>query len=316
MKIGVLSNPVSRRNITKLGKFREFINQHDDVVHRELTDFGALKSVLNDFAAAGIELLVINAGDGTVSAVLTEIFELGENSSHPKLAILPGGTSNTIAADVGLRGNRVASLRRLFSVVGRGEVEQHCVSRPLIRVEYDPARRAVCGMFFGTAAICDAITLRRQLFPQRWIPDPLAGALTLGYVLSGVLFSRSQLLRGHAIAIDLDAVSEPETRLSLVMVTTLHQIFLGSSPFWGDGEGRLKYTSIRSPADGLVRHAYRILYGRDKERLPNAIYRSAAVDQIQLRMTGPFNLDGEFLQPAPDTPVTLTSPSTAQFVQC
>ena len=268
MKIGVLSNPVSRRNIGKLREVREFIGRHDDVMHVELADFGALKSVLNDFAAAGVELLVINAGDGTVSAVLTGIFELGEYSDYPKLAVLPGGTSNTIAADVGLSGDRVESLQRLFTVVERGEVEHHCVTRPLIRVDYDPAQTAAIGMFFSTAAICDAISLRRRLFPQRWIPDPVAGALTLGYVLGGVLLSRSQMLRGHSIAIELDAASEPATSFSLVMVTTLSQIFLGSSPFWGSGEGRLKFTSIRSPADGLVRHAYRLLFGRDKERLP------------------------------------------------
>ena len=78
----------------------------------------------------------------------------------------------------------------------------------------------------------------------------------------------------------------------------------------------MKFTCIRSPADGLVRHAYRLLYGRDKERLPTTTYQSALVNQIRLRMNCSFNLDGEFLQPAPDAAVTLTSPGSAQFVQC
>ncbi len=316
MKIGVLSNPSSRRNLSGLREVSEFLTLHDDVVHKELVNFASLKIILGEFALAGVSLLVINAGDGTVSAVLTEIFEHNAFPDIPWLAVLPGGTSNTIAGDVGLTGNRVKSLRRLISVVERGVVDQHRLTRPLIRVCYDPEMPAVIGMFFGTASICDAISLRRRMFPQKWIPDPIASALTLGYVLGGLLFGRGGVLRGYVIRIDLEAGSEPETRFSLLMVTTLRRIFLGGSPFWGDGDGRLKFTSIRSPASGLVRNAYRILYGRDKSRLPKTIYRSALVDRIELSMRCTFNLDGEFFQPALNTAVILTSPTAAQFVQC
>lgn len=316
MKIGVLSNPLSRRNVSNLNEIRELTRQLDNVLHIELADFGALKNALNDFAAAEIQVLVINAGDGTVGAVLTEIFELGGYPNHPKLAILPGGTSNTIAADVGLNGDRVKSLRRLVTILERGEVEQHCVVRRLIRVDYDPAKTAVIGLFFGTAGICDAIKLRRRLFPQKWIPDAVAGALTLGYVLGGVLLSRSQALRGYMITVELDAVSEPEKNLSVIVVTTLNQIFLGSSPFWGTEGGPLKFTSICSPAVGLVRNAYRLLYGKNKECLPEVTYKSASVRKIQLQMDCSFNLDGQFMRPAPEAIVTLTSPGSAKFVQC
>ncbi len=316
MKIGVLSNPLSRRNLSSLRKLRDYLTLHDDVVHKELVDFASLKIILEEFAAAGIGLLVINAGDGTVSAVMTEIFEHNAFPDIPFLAVLPGGTSNTIAGDVGLTGDRVKSLQRLMSVVARGEVHQHSLTRQLIRVHYDPDRSAVIGMFFGTAAICDAIALRRRMFPQKWIPDPVAGALTLGYVLGGMAFGRGDVLRGHAIGIDLDSDSEPENDFSVLMVTTLRRIILGSSPFWGDGDGRLKLTSIRSPAIGLVRNAYRVLYGRDKSRLSQSTYRSALADRISLGMRCTFNLDGEFFQPAPDTPVTLTSPCAVRFVQC
>ncbi|HCU90398.1 MAG: hypothetical protein CMF53_04110 [Legionellales bacterium] len=316
MKIGVLSNPLSRRNVSNLSEIRECARQLDNVLHIELADFGALKNALNDFAAAEIQILVINAGDGTVGAVLTEIFELGGYPNYPKLAILPGGTSNTIAADVGLKGDRVKSLRRLVAILERGEVEQYCVVRRLIRVDYDPTQTAAIGLFFGTAGICDAIKLRRRLFPQKWIPDVVAGALTLGYVLGGVLLSRSEVLSGHMIAVELDAVSESEKSFSIIVVTTLNQIFLGSSPFWSTEGGPLKFTSIGSPAVGLVRNAYRLLYGKNKDCLPEVTYKSASVHKIQLRMNCPFNLDGQFMQPPPEAIVTLTSPGSAKFVRC
>lgn len=316
MKIGVLSNPLSRRNLNGLREVNEFLTSHGDVVHKELADFASLKIILGEFALADVRLLVINAGDGTVSAVLTEIFEHSAFPDIPWLAVLPGGTSNTIAGDVGLPGNRIKSLRRLISVVERGVIDQHSLTRPLIRVRYDLEMPAVIGMFFGTASICDAISLRRRMFPQKWIPDPIASVLTLGYVLGRFLFGCGGALRGYVIGIDLETGSEPERRFSILMVTTLRRIFLGGSPFWGDGDGRLKFTSIRSPASGLVGNAYRILYGRDKRKLPEAIYRSASVDKIVLRMRCRFNLDGEFFEPAANTDVTLTSPNAGRFVQC
>ena len=315
MKIGVLSNLESRRNVRNFQAVRAFLGMHKDIVHVELLQFASLKKLLLELADAKVEILVINAGDGTISAVLTEIYEHGVFRINPALVILPGGTSNTIAADVGMPGDRVKSLQRLMMITARRDIDPYCVTRQLIRVEYDPARSPIIGMFFGTAAICNAIALRRRLFPQRWMPDPLAGALTLATVLVGVMLGRSKVLSGHAIGVRLDSESEPENSFSLVIVTTLSKIFLGSSPFWSNGNGSLKFTSIRSPADGLVRNAYRLLYGRDKERLPQSVYQSAAVDEIQLQMRCSFNLDGEFMQGDPDVPVKLTSPFAARFVQ-
>jgi len=319
MKIGVLSNPLSRRTLKQLPAIRDFFERHDTVLHHELTDFAALRSVLEQFAAAGIELLVVNAGDGTVSAVLTEIYEHGVFPVAPIVAILPGGTSNTIARDVGLRGGRVSSLQRLFDAVEHGEIERHVTTRRLIRVEYGPERRAVFGMFFGTAAICAGIELRLRMFPQTWIPDPLAGTLTLAYVLASVVLglgNDGDILSGETMAIDLDRVTGPEKRYSLVIVTTLRRIFLGSSPFWGDGGRGLEFTSIGSPALGLVRHAWRLLYGRDKNALPRATYTSASVDRLALHTCSSFTLDGEFYDSPTDKAVVLTGTTAARFVQC
>jgi diacylglycerol kinase (ATP) len=319
MKVGILSNPLSRRNLKRLRAVGAFLDRQEGVSHEELESFASIKDVLATFAKSGVELLVVNAGDGTVSAVLTEIYEHGVFATAPVLAVLPGGTSNMIAGDVGLRGDQVKSLRRLLTVVERGDVDRHVETRRLIRVHYHPDRHAVVGMFFGTAAICDGIGLRRRMFPQKWVPDPVAGALTLATVLGGVTVRRGRVggvLAGHTIAIELDGAPVPASPYSIVMATTLRRIILGGSPFWGGGERGLEFTSIASPAKGLVRHAYRILYGRDKSALPRATYQSASVDRIALKMGCPFDLDGEFFQPPADTTVMLTATAAARFVRC
>jgi hypothetical protein len=316
MKIGIISNPLSRRNLKDPHGAREFAAQRDALMYEELVNFASLREVLQVFAEAGVELLVINGGDGTVSAVLTEIFERGIFPRRPTLAILPGGTSNMIAGDVGLVGDRVKSLARLLALVERGEIADHIETRSLIRMSYEPDGSAVVGMFFGTAAISKAITQHRHMFPQPWIPDPIASALTLVYVLAGVACGRDDLLSGEVIGVGLDDHTETESPYSIVMATTLKRFFLGTSPFWGRGDGALAFTSIRSPASGLLRHAYRLLYGRDKSTLPAATYRSALADRIALRMRCPFNLDGEFFHAPAGAEVVLTAEFQARFVRC
>jgi diacylglycerol kinase (ATP) len=316
-KIGVLSNPLSRSNKRHLRGVEEFLALHQDVIHLRLENFELLHGLLLEFAAADVDVLVINGGDGTISAVLTEIFEREAFAQPPIIAVLPGGTSNTIARDVGMLGNRVSSLRRLVHIVRTADCQRYVQERPLIRVSYDQEASAVVGMFFGTAGVCDAVSLRRRIFPQSWIPDPLAGGLTLLYVLANVIIGRlERVLTSHEIDVAFDPDAHCPQRYSALIATTLKRIFLGSYPFWGDTRQNLHVTSIRSPASDLVRQAYRLLYGKDKQNLPTSTYRSESVECVELHMQCAFNLDGEFFNPSPNTPVALSSAYTARFLQC
>lgn len=316
MKIGVLGNPQSRRNRKLLPAIETLSARHDNVIYTRLDRFDELEAALRGFAEAGVELVVISGGDGTISATLTQLFEHAVFAERPRLAILPGGTSNTIAGDVGLRGRPLDALARCLRVFSNAPESCEVIERSLLRVDYDREKPAVCGMFFGTAAVCDAIVLRRRLFPQKWLPDPIAAAMTLAVVLGTAALGRPGVLSGQAIGINLDDVSIAERQYTIVIATTLERILLGGDPFWGTGPGAIKFTRIGSPPRGVVRHAYRLLYGRDRERLPPATYASATADRITLTMDCPFNLDGEFYVPGPGGEVFLSRTPTAHFIRC
>jgi diacylglycerol kinase family enzyme len=316
MKIGVLGNPQSRRNRKLLPAIEALLGRHEDVLYIRLQHFGELEAALRRFAAAGVGLLIISGGDGTISATLTQIFAHDVFAEPPRLAILPGGTSNTIAGDVGLRGSPLDALERCLRTVTQEPETCEQVERSAIRLDYDREKPAVCGMFFGTAAVCDAIVLRRRLFPQKWLPDPIAAAMTLAVVLGTAALGRPGVLSGQSIAVNLDGVAAGPRQYTIVIATTLERILLGGDPFWGTGPGVIKFTSIGSPPRGLVRHAYRLLYGRDRERLPPATYASAAADRVTLHMDCPFNLDGEFYEPGPGGEVILSRTPPARFIRC
>ena len=60
-------------------------------------------------------VLVINGGDGTVQAALTELHNGGHfGDEPPPVAVLPNGKTNLIALDLGARGDPVEALERLL----------------------------------------------------------------------------------------------------------------------------------------------------------------------------------------------------------
>ena len=62
-------------------------------------------------------MLVINGGDGTVQAALTELYNGGHfGDSPPPVAVLPSGKTNLIALDLGARGDPIATLERLIEI--------------------------------------------------------------------------------------------------------------------------------------------------------------------------------------------------------
>ena len=75
MKIGVLANPLSRRNRKLLPAIETLLGRYSDVVYVRLDRFDELGRALQRFAEARIEVLIISGGDGTIAASLTQIFE-------------------------------------------------------------------------------------------------------------------------------------------------------------------------------------------------------------------------------------------------
>ena len=62
-------------------------------------------------------MLAINGGDGTVQAVLTELFNGGHfGDIAPPVAVLPSGKTNLIALDLGAQGDPVEALERLIEI--------------------------------------------------------------------------------------------------------------------------------------------------------------------------------------------------------
>ncbi len=319
IRIGILSNPRSHRNKRGLDGIARLTAGAEAVMHRTAVGPDEVDAVLHDFAAAGIGLIVLNGGDGTVQAALTTLFGRRPFAEVevPPLAVLRGGMTNLISLDVGLRGRREGAVARLLKWAAAGGTDDAVVRRRLIRLEARPGAPPLYGMFFGTAAMCRAIRATRSGLEARGIEASAAAAAMLAGIAGSHLLGRhggDAILSGDPIAIGFDgaAAGAPRDWL-LAMVTTLDRLILRSRPYWGEGPGGLRFTGIHYPPRRLLCAIPSVLRGRGTALGPDYVSRNA--DSIALTMACPYTLDGELFTPAEGEAVTLSDGGEVRFVQ-
>ena len=317
MRLGIIENVRSQRNKRAATTLAADAQSLPEACYASLEDIGDLSAILRDFARREVKLLVLSSGDGTVQATLTRLIEQRPFEAMPMLAIMPRGMTNMTAGDVGLRGSGPRTLGRLISAVRDGTVSRYLRTRHLLRVENIKDFTPQIGMFFGGAAIYDAIeTCRRSVHSLKFEAD-LANGLTLAGLLLRWLVTGGRddgVLRGHTLRVRIDEGEIDERECLLFLVTTLDRLILGSRPFWNDRVGHMRYTSIGYPPRRLLWFSRRILYGGQHRDLPDDSYYSRAADRLELRFDGRFTLDGEFFEPEPTRPLILTASETACFV--
>src|SRR4051812_23784126 len=234
--IALLSNPRSTGNQSLLPQVRAFCDLHKDIFHYEVEDVAQIACALKTIARIRPQVLVINGGDGTVQAALTELYHGGHfGANPPPVAVLPNGKTNLIAHDLGAVGDPIDALERVLALV-RTDMVPHIVSRELISLTGgrgdDGNGRPVLGMFLGGAGLADTILYCRHKIYPLGLPNWAAHGLTflLGLV-SVIVGRRSRLLPAEwaPIKVTVTKSGEMQGRFALVMVTTLERLLLNGS---------------------------------------------------------------------------------------
>lgn len=116
MAIGVVFNPRAgrnRRDPRAAERMKRMLGDHGVVSAPESLD--ELARAAEDFRRQGIDVLAIAGGDGTNHVTLTQFAAVYGDSPLPKLALLRGGTMNTVADSLSLpRGKPEGLLDRLL----------------------------------------------------------------------------------------------------------------------------------------------------------------------------------------------------------
>lgn len=317
MKIGVLNNLRAGQSGKTVSRILSLLRAYPDVMHVETDHAGALPEALAEFARNRIDLLAVNGGDGTLQHALTEILGGDEFDQIPMIAPLRGGRTNMTALDLGAQRDPVKGLASILEAARTRRLAERMVRRPVLRVAYQRGFSVQYGMFFGAGMIHRAIALTHRLFPKgrnHGVFGP--GLVTASLIGKTLMRPRSGVLAPDKVQMLLDGESVPQGEFRLVIASSLNRLFLRMNPFWGEGNGPVRFTAAASGAQHFPKVALGILRGRPKPIVnPETGYTSKNVQRAEMRFDCGFTVDGEIFAPRPDETVTLTGDRRVTFVR-
>jgi hypothetical protein len=317
MRVGILHNPLSGRNKRNTNIFQDILVQHQDVLHAEVHSPEEILQALKAFSQSQVDCVAIIGGDGTIQATMGALFHHLPFSSMPSLALMPAGTANLIAGDVGLGKYEATILGQFLKEAGSSNPKFSIESRPILRVRFPEEREPLYGMFFGAGAIYYGTQLGLQTKQSigrfgEWG----AGLIFLKFLLALATGSRKGL-NPITAKIAVGATPPLQDEYLVLLVTTLNRLFLGMKPFWDNKPGPLRYTSLRVPYRYLWRVLPALLRGKSHAlATTNHGYRSDNLSEIRLSFESGFVLDGEvYISSKPQEPLILDSPGELSFVR-
>lgn len=246
-----------------------------------------LREVLAGFAAAQIDTLIVDGGDGTVRDILS-VMARDLPGFRPRMAIVPSGKTNALALDLGI-GTDWTPAQAIDAVAG-GRITERA---PLEIWREGADHPDLAGFIFG-AGIFVAATRTAQRTHRLGAFNGLAVGLSIAAAMGQTIFgSRNNAWRrGEPMRIDIEAEGIAESPQYLVFASTLARMPLGIKPF-GPLRAGLKMLRIEAPASRLALAVPVILAGGAPRWLSDLGYHRHDARRIDLSLTGGFVLDGE-----------------------
>lgn len=318
IRLGVINNPQSRYNMRpdRLASMCDRL-ERSGVPHREADTLEGIVAATQDLLRAGAELLVINGGDGTVHGVLTGLFRASWHRPAPLLAVLPGGTTNTTARNVGYAAMPGAALGELVAEAERGSLSGRIDRQPVMRVELGTDSEPLFAMFFGAGAVYHGIRFAKERVESRGLRGNLGAAIALAVFLGKIATGKGGTLFPPLQAgVLVDGEVQATERLLGILVSTMERQFLGLRPYWGEGPGPIRYSSLAYALRHLFRAAVPVMRGKPNRFVrPEFGYRSSNARRLELRLDSGFTLDGELFGPEEGARVVVDAEQSAFFLR-
>jgi diacylglycerol kinase family enzyme len=280
--IGVVLNPKSRHNLRNpdaASRLSRLLG--DGGVVRVAHSIDELRRIAEDFRALDVDFLAIAGGDGTNHVTLTGFFEVYGDKPIPPVALLRGGTMNTVANSVGVA--RQSSERLLVRLMDPKVLQQ--TERNVLRIAPKGAGEVQHGFLFGTGVVHGFLAE----YYRGGNPTPLVAATTLTRGIASALVAGATIRRiaepfRGSVLLEDGAVWEERDYLAVALGTIAH-IGLEFKPFhrYGERADAFHVLGIHASPLELVRELPRIWRGRPMR--PGRA-REALASRIVVRSAG------------------------------
>jgi diacylglycerol kinase (ATP) len=308
--IGVVLNPRSRRNLRDPRAADRLARRLGDAgVVRQANSIDELYRIAEDFRHADIDVLAISGGDGTNHVTLTGFLDVYGGHTMPQVALLRGGTMNTVANSVGVRHGRPEGLlgRLIRDYAQQASMPLENVERHVMRIAPADGSKAHYGFLFGTGVVHGFLAE----YYSGGDPTPLVAAKVLARGIGSAMI-RGQTIRRMAKpfrgSVKLGDGSAWEERDYLAVAAgTIAHIGLNFKPFhrYDELPGRFHLLGIHATPWSFVKDMPRIHRGEPMRpgKTFDAILKRAVVRSADGHMR--YMIDGDLHEARGDIEVAI-----------
>ncbi|MCR2832365.1 diacylglycerol/lipid kinase family protein [Parerythrobacter lacustris] len=289
--VGVVYNPRSHRN---RGQDLE-ISARENVHFAQPGRHEDIRPMLADFAARGVEYLIINGGDGTVRDVLTcGMAVFGDD--WPALAVLPKGKTNALNVDLG-----APQGWNLADAVAAYASGRRVLRRPVLVTPLSGGAGPLAGFILGAAGFTLGIRTGQDAHKLGAF-DSMAVALSAVWGVMQALFGSDGNIwrRGSEMEILIGQDRVPlahsgdgyDGRRSVMLASTLEKFPVGLKLFGQHREG-LKLVAMDRPRRRVLASLPKILFVGPGENTAARGFHQVATESFDFAIEDDFILDGE-----------------------
>lgn len=294
-RVGVIYNPRSHRN-----KGQDLAS--DPAPHVYVAQPGErdqLPGALKELNEWGMDLLVINGGDGTVRDVLSAGHAVF-GDSWPAVAVLPKGKTNALTVD--LDGPQGWSLQGAIDAFRNG---RRIVRQPLAIHPDGQPERTMLGFILGAGAYTLGIRAGQDAHRMGAFNSLAVAVTTVWGVASAFVGSRNNpwrrgvameiLLGDDAVPLAHSGKGDPARR-QLLLASTLHRFPAGIKPFGNLRQG-LKL-AVMDPVDRRTSALIpAVVMGWQSGDMAQRGFHQLEASRFALTLDDEFILDGEAYPP-------------------
>jgi len=252
-------------------------------------DRDLVEAVADGVRERGVGTVAIIGGDGTVSSVVSALQRAFSGAKMPPIALLRGGTMNTIANSLGVSRRQPEDLLRRLLAAPAAE--------PLRRATIKVGERV--GFMFSTGIMVGFLNV---LYRSSELEQGPLGALRLlgkgswQALMGGELIE--EIETPLLATLQVDDVVHPPRRYTVLGAATVEQVGLGFRPFTRAGEcaDQFQLFAFHGSVQSLVRQLPRIRRGQP---MVKGLGFDPLARRLQIETSGesiPYALDGDVLE--------------------
>lgn len=307
MQFVVLRNLLSSKN--RAGKAAPY---PADIKPIDLTDVASLPVILAGLHKDDINCIIIDGGDGTVREILSYLPEV-YGADLPLIGIMPNGNTNLIARKAGA----LLSPMSLLKIEDLSAQESRATSNeiPILRLDFEgPKHLSLRGFIMGWGAYARATQFAID-------ENASTGSFQVLSVFLKILKRAfwqgrtGELRRGVETDFTIDGKPSEQGRRFIGLVTTLSgPLIAGLNPFWGKGDGAIRWTDILAPAPHLLPAALIGAIGKHMKWMLKCGYNSGYADKLVLWVDTPLVVDGELISIDEKQKITISAREKVCFI--